>query len=78
MYLAPNVVALAVICLGLGIGVSTAIFGLINCVYLRPLPVSRAGDVVILSRGGQPMFSWPEHVKAVGTPLALARWFQSR
>src|SRR6516164_8741794 len=51
--------ALAVTCLGLGIGVSTAIFSLINYVYLRPLPVSQANDVVVVSRGGEPMFSWP-------------------
>jgi len=53
--------ALAVTCLGLGIGVSTAIFSLINYVYLRPLPVSQANDVVVLSRGGEPMFSWPDY-----------------
>jgi hypothetical protein len=53
--------ALAILCLGLGIGVSTAIFSLINYVYLRPLPVSQANDVVVLSRGGEPMFSWPDY-----------------
>jgi predicted permease len=53
--------ALAVTCLGLGIGVSTAIFSLINYVYLRPLPVSQANNVVVLSRGGEPMFSWPDY-----------------
>jgi predicted permease len=53
--------ALAVTCLGLGIGVSTAIFSLINYVYLRPLPVSQANDVVVVSRGGEPMFSWPDY-----------------
>jgi predicted permease len=53
--------ALAVICLGLGIGVNTAIFSLINYVYLRPLPVAHANDLVILNRGGDPMFSWPDY-----------------
>src|SRR3974390_3158104 len=53
--------ALATMCLGLGIGVSTAIFSLINYVYLRPLPVSQANNVVVLSHGGEPMFSWPDY-----------------
>src|SRR5215831_8788592 len=64
--------ALVVTCLGLGIGVSTAIFSLINYVYLRPLPVSQANDVVVLSRGVEPMFSWPDHRDLRDRSLTLA------
>jgi hypothetical protein len=52
---------LAVLCLALGIGVNASIFSLLDFVYLRPLPVGNADRVVVLSRGGNPLFSYAEY-----------------
>jgi putative ABC transport system permease protein len=42
----PAFTAAAVLSLGLGIGVNTAIFTLINTLFLNPLPVDRASELV--------------------------------
>jgi putative ABC transport system permease protein len=47
----PGFAALAVLCLGLGIGANTAIFGVINSVMLRPMPVSEPERLIMVSRG---------------------------
>jgi len=57
----PGFTFLAVLCLGLGIGVNASIFTLLNSVYLRPLPVANADRVVVLSCGGAPLFSYTEY-----------------
>jgi putative ABC transport system permease protein len=57
----PGFTFLAVLCLALGIGVNTSIFSLLDSVYLRPLPVGNADRLVVLSRGGSPMFSYAEY-----------------
>jgi len=51
----------ALLCLALGIGVNASIFSLLDAVYLRPLPVRNADRVVVLSRGGSPLFPYPEY-----------------
>ena len=56
----PGTTFLAVLCLALGIGVNTSIFSLLNSVLLRPLPVPEPGRVVMLSRGGSTLFSYPD------------------
>ena len=58
---APGFVFLAVLCLALGIGVNASIFSLLDFVYLRPLPVANADRVVVLSRAGNPLISYPEY-----------------
>ena len=60
----PGFTFLAVLCLALGIGVNASIFGLLDYVYLRPLPVSNAERLVVLSRGGDPLFSYARSIAA--------------
>ncbi len=57
----PGFTFLAVLCLALGIGVNASIFSLLDSVYLRPLPVDNADRVVVLSRSGNPIFSYAEY-----------------
>ena len=57
----PTFTVLALVCLALGIGVNASIFSLLDSVYLRPLPVGNADRLAVLSRGGDPLFSYPEY-----------------
>lgn len=57
----PGFTVLAILCLALGIGVNTSVFSLLDSAYLRPLPVGNADRVVVLSRGGSPLFSYTEY-----------------
>ncbi len=56
---APGFAVVAVLCLGLGIGVNTSIFGVINSVMLRPLPVAAPDRLVLVGRGAGPAWSYP-------------------
>jgi putative ABC transport system permease protein len=57
----PGFAFLAVLCLSLGIGVNTSVFSLLDFAYLRPLSVPAADRLAILSRGGDPLFSYPDY-----------------
>jgi putative ABC transport system permease protein len=56
----PGFSALAILCLGLGIGVNTSIFGVLNAVLFRPMPVLQPERLVVVSRGDAALFSFPE------------------
>src|SRR5580658_5050568 len=63
---APGFTAVAIISLGLGIGVNTTLFSLLNMLILRPLPVEDPGRLVTFSsqqKGSFPMpaFSYPDY-----------------
>ena len=46
----PGFTAMAVLMLGLGLGVNIAVFGLVNAILLRPLPVPRSEQLVSIYR----------------------------
>ena len=56
---APMFSALAVLCLGLGIGVNTSIFSVLNAAMFRPIAVEDPDRLVALTRGPEATFSFP-------------------
>jgi predicted permease len=58
---APGFTLLAVTCLGLGIGVNTAVFSMLNYLFFRPLPVAAPDRLVVLGRAANQLLSWPEY-----------------
>jgi putative ABC transport system permease protein len=53
----PSFTLLAIGCLGVGIGINTAVFSSITAVLLRPLAVAAPDRLVTLTRGGEAI--WP-------------------
>ncbi|MGH9146880.1 MAG: ABC transporter permease, partial [Vicinamibacterales bacterium] len=58
---APGFAILAMLCLGLGIGVNTSIFGVINAVFLRPMPVDAPERLVWISRSQSTPWTYPTY-----------------
>lgn len=55
----PGFAAVAILCLGLGIGVNTTIFSMVNAVMLRPLAVVDPERVVAITRGEETAWAYP-------------------
>jgi putative ABC transport system permease protein len=55
----PGFAALAVLCLGLGIGANTSIFSALNSVLFRPFPATDPEHLLMLNREN-PLFSYPD------------------
>jgi predicted permease len=51
-----------VLCLGLAIGVNTSIFGVLNSVLFRPMPVEQPDRLIVISRGRAATFSYPTYL----------------
>jgi predicted permease len=58
----PGFTLLAMLCLGLGIGANTAIFGVLNAVMLRPMPVADPERLLLVRRGQGEAFSYPHYL----------------
>ena len=58
----PGFTLLAMLCLGLGIGANTAIFGVINAMMLRPMPVADPDRLLLVMRGQGEAFSYPTYL----------------
>lgn len=57
----PGFAFLATACLALGIGANASIFSLLNALLLRTLPVRDANHLVVLQRGENSHFSFPDY-----------------
>ena len=64
---APGFTAVAVITFGVGIGVSAAIFSLVDTVLVRPLPFHEPGRLVSVYEGtaGRGVLAWSEYLAFV-------------
>jgi len=53
--------AIAIACLGCGIGINTSVYSIASFLLFRPLPVPASDQVVTLTRGNTALFSYPDY-----------------
>jgi hypothetical protein len=78
-------VAVAVMMLALGIGANTAIFSIVNAVFLRQLPFPYADRIYVVDRVGNPLggstisfpiyLAWQKRGEGLFDHLALLAWW---
>jgi predicted permease len=81
----PAFTAVAVVTLALGIGANTAIFSIVNAVFLRPLPFPHAERIYVVDRVGNPIggstisfpiyLAWQERAEGFFEHFALLAWW---
>jgi putative ABC transport system permease protein len=69
---APGLTLLATVCLGLGIGINTAVFSAVNAVLLRPIGVADPDRLVSITRNQHAPWSFPAFEQARSSVHRLA------
>lgn len=57
----PGFTLLSLLCLGLGVGVNTAIFSMLDSILFRPMAISNPERLIGIRRGRNPAFSYPTY-----------------